>query len=456
MFHRRLYRVIFIILVLIQSSLFRLQAKSVNYYEFSSDSLANIEKDKLSYLLELFNKTSGKSDEKIIIELVDKFKLYGKTVHDVIDAISVKLMENDPIYYGRGPKEVERIRGYMLASLSEIGTNGKVKSIVETELAYGYHPYLVAAAARTAGTIKKGSEVIPLLTKYLVDGYKDDFIDLDHYGTNWPLKAPTSVRLEVIKSLGKIGSSNPKVALTGLREVTENNKKYFFSIDSSLYSEAKIAINLIDNTNQFDDFPQVSLTPSSISTHACCSTESGSTMTNAVWINSDKRTLQIKDIKAVDQNGNDFKFSTALGKPFALTFFYTRCDNPNKCSATIEHFARLQQSLRKGGFDNKVDLFGITLEPSYDAPIQLNAYGKDRGMDFDDNTKFLTMGNKGHEGLISDLGVLVSYGKGLVNNHGSQLYIFDKKGRVAKIYNNKVWEDQSVIKDFADLLKEND
>ncbi|MBC7912842.1 MAG: SCO family protein [Pyrinomonadaceae bacterium] len=456
MFNKRLIGVTFIILVSIQGGLFRLQAKPVGSYGYLSDSLANIERDKLSYSLELFKGTNSKSDQNTIVRLVDIFKLYGKSVHEVIDAISIKLIENDPIYYGRGPKEVERIRGYMLASLSEIGTNEKVKSIVGTELAYGYHPYLVAAAARTAGTIKNNSELIPLLTKYLDDGYKDDFVDLDHYGNNWPLKAPTSVRLEVIKSLGKIGASDTEVALKGLSEITENNQKYFFSLDSSLYKQAKIAINLIKNTNQIADFPQSSLPASSINSHACCSTESASSMTNTIWINSDKRSLQMKDIKAVDQNGNDFKFSNALGKPFALTFFYTRCDNPNKCSATIEHFARLQQSLRKEGLGNKVDLFGITLEPSYDIPIQLSAYGKDRGMDFDDNSKFLTIGNMEHEGLISDLGVLVSYGKGLVNNHGSQLYIFDKKGRVAKIYDNRVWEDQSVIEDFADLLKEND
>ena len=429
--------------------------------EIETDSLINSKLIKsidnkevrLGNALKMFKKVSSKSDGHIIAGLLDTFKLYGKSDSPLIDLISLRLMENDQIYKDRGPKEVERLRGYMLASLSEIGVNEKILSIVSAELSYGYHPYMASAAARTAGAIHN-SRLVPLLIKYLDKSYKDDFIDLDNYESTWPLKNPTSVRLEAIKSLGKIGASNSEMALKALNEITHAKKEYFFSLDSNLFKEAIKAANLIKSHQYIT--PSLPVISGMDSSHSCCSNTEEATKGNAIWINSDKRTLQVKNISAKDQEGNDFSFRETVGKPFAITFFYTRCDNPNKCSSTIEHFAELQRTLKAKGLADQTELYGITLEPSYDVPIQVKAYGKDRGMDFENNSKFLTMNTDVHDKLIHDLGVLVSYGKGLVNNHGSQLYIFDKKGRVAKIYDNVVWEDDSVIEDFNDLLKEKD
>ncbi|WP_026898457.1 SCO family protein [Daejeonella oryzae] len=403
---------------------------------------------KLNYALELFKNTDSQSDQNYIAGLLDVFKLYGKSSHPVIEQVSLKLMENDPIYNGRGPKEVERLRGYMLASISEIGINEKIESIVIAELSFGYHPYLAAAAARSAGLINN-VKLIPLLNKYLSQSYKDDYVDLDNYELNWPLKHPTSVRREVIKSLAKIGSVNSDLAIKGLNEITDINKKYFLSLDSNLNKEAVLAKNVILSKL---NYPKFSLPESSINPHTCCSAESKTA--SAYWISSDKRKLQINNIQAKDQNGNDFKFSNTIGKPFAMTFFYTRCDNPEKCSSTIENLAKLQKDIKSEGLENKIELYGVTLEPTYDVPVQISVYGKSRGIDFEGNSKFLTMDTKVHDELIHELGVLVNYGKGLVNNHGTQLYLFDKKGRVAKVYDNSVWEDNSIIEDFNVLLKE--
>ncbi len=52
-----------------------------------------------------------------------------------------------------------------------------------------------------------------------------------------------------------------------------------------------------------------------------------------------------------DQEGNALLFEDFFrGCPSIVAFFYTRCDNPQKCSLTVTKLARIQKSWRSGGW----------------------------------------------------------------------------------------------------------
>jgi protein SCO1/2 len=57
-------------------------------------------------------------------------------------------------------------------------------------------------------------------------------------------------------------------------------------------------------------------------------------------------------VELEDQDGARVKFGEFFtGKPSVVAFFYTRCDNPNKCSLTITKLGRLQRRLAELGLD---------------------------------------------------------------------------------------------------------
>ena len=65
-----------------------------------------------------------------------------------------------------------------------------------------------------------------------------------------------------------------------------------------------------------------------------------------------------------------------------VAFFYTRCDNPNKCSLTITKLGRLQRRLADLGLDGRIQTAAITYDPEFDLPARLRAYGENRGVVF--------------------------------------------------------------------------
>ncbi len=61
------------------------------------------------------------------------------------------------------------------------------------------------------------------------------------------------------------------------------------------------------------------------------------------------------------------------GQPSIVVFFYTRCDNPQKCSLTVSKLARVQQQLAERGLADQVRTAAITYDPGFDLPERLRA-----------------------------------------------------------------------------------
>src|SRR6185312_16727652 len=77
------------------------------------------------------------------------------------------------------------------------------------------------------------------------------------------------------------------------------------------------------------------------------------------------------------------------GQPSIVVFFYTRCDNPLKCSLTITKLARIQQLLDAEGVADQINTAGITYDPGFDLPERLLNYGTHRGVRFASHHRLL-------------------------------------------------------------------
>src|SRR3954468_2396591 len=74
---------------------------------------------------------------------------YSKSL-SISEALTKWLREDHRIYEGKSATEVDRFRGFLLASLSKLPPTEELYACVKAELTFGGHVYNIAAAAITA------------------------------------------------------------------------------------------------------------------------------------------------------------------------------------------------------------------------------------------------------------------------------------------------------------------
>lgn len=378
----------------------------------------------LPLLASLLLSFDGATDERIVARELDRLR--GRGVAAEAAALVALLPEQSPLYRGRGPAEAARLRGYVFAALADVGTPAEAIPFVVAELAHEHRVYLLAAAARAAGAAGPAArQAVPHLLRILSPSFHDDQISLSEYNAAPPLRDPTTARLEAVRALGRIGARD---ALPVLRELAASS--------SSLQQEAQRAVWMIERPDRraaglrAADFVTPWLDPAQ---------RSGAPLHGVTFVAHDGRTRGAAEL---------------AGKPLAVTFAYTRCDNPNKCPVTIAAMAGLQRALRRARLDDQVRLAVITLDPRHDDAVRLAAMARLQGLDLGDDVLMLRPGEEPLRRLEETLDVPVGHGAGQINNHGIALYLFDREGRFVRRHHSVVWDRDAVVADLGRLARE--
>jgi protein SCO1/2 len=122
------------------------------------------------------------------------------------------------------------------------------------------------------------------------------------------------------------------------------------------------------------------------------------------------------------------------GKIYVANFFFTRCGNPTLCPRMSEEFARVQEAFKE---ESNVLLVAHTVDPTYDTPEVLRAYGKKYGA-IEGKWHFLT-GNKKTIYDLAYYGYKINAGeeKNTVTPeflHATKFMLIDEQGRVRGYY----------------------
>jgi protein SCO1 len=362
----------------------------------------------------------GSTDERVVARELDLLRARGVEARAEAPALAALLREQSALYRGRGPNETARLRGYFFATLADIGPPPEALPFIMAELAHGHRAALLAAAARAAGAAGPSARpALPHLLRILSPSFHDDQVCLTRYNASPPFADSTTARLEAVRALGRIGARD---ALPALRELSAST-----TVAATLKHEAQRAVWIIERPDRAPSAAAASdfVTP---------------------WLAPSRRfTSPLAD----------FAFAAELsGKPLALTFAYTRCDNPNKCPVTIASMARLQRALRAAHLEPRVRLVVITLDPHHDDAVRLAAMGKLQGLLLGENALMLRPSADELERLEQTLDVPVGHGAGQINGHGIALYLFDRHGRYVRRYHSVVWKDANVLSDLRKLSTE--
>lgn len=345
------------------------------------------------------------------------------------DDLVALLDEASPIYAGRGTNEVERLRGYLLASFASTGLPDAAVPYVLEELESGLNPYTVAAAARAVRGAESGApNIVPLLLA-AIERVKsaDDIVSFHTFSPEPNASGSTTALAEIIRTLAWLGPL-ARSAGDDLRAMLQHPPGAF---SRAIRNEIGHAIEAITQ-------------PAPNETGTCCSSAPSGDETIA-HASSGSFEPSLRELELQDQDGRCLTLTEAfLGKPSAVAFFYTRCMNPQKCSLTITKLARLQRRLCDDALHGKVNVAGITYDPAFDLPARLRTYGADRGMVFDPCNRLLrTTGPFEPLRRWFDLGV--SYGPVTVNRHRLDFVVLDETGRTAVAFKRRLWQEDDVV-----------
>jgi cytochrome oxidase Cu insertion factor (SCO1/SenC/PrrC family) len=363
---------------------------------------------------------SGVAFADIIAE-VDRLR----AAPDQQDALAALLAEQSPVYAGRPTGEAERLRGYLLASFDQAGLPESVLPFVIEELEGGLNPYVVAAAAKALRGAGRLPDRIPALLLSAIDRIRssDDIVNFD-LPPGPATVPPVTALTEMFRTLAWLGL-RARESAPQLREWLDLRPSCF---SASVRAEVETALTAVsDGSGQ----PVA---------HCCDAQPAPISFAPKVQSGVDIGTTELQD-----QDGAVFSFADFfVGRPSVLTFFYSRCMNPNKCSLTVTKLARLQQRIHGDGLAGRFNIAAVSYDPAFDLPARLRLYGADRGMSFDDRSRLLrTTGPFEPFQRWLDLGV--GYGSTTVNQHRLDIVVLDNAGRPCAGAVRVQWDEAEVL-----------
>jgi protein SCO1/2 len=347
------------------------------------------------------------------------------------DRLADLLPERHPLYAGRSSNAVVRLCGYVLAAFEQVGLPERAVPFVLDELQNGRDAYLVAAAAMAIrGLEQPTDDVVPFLLSAIRNiKYCDDKVTFATFAPRWPAPAPTTAMTEIVKSIAWLGDWT-RSARAAMEELATDGYAVGADVRSMLQS---VLADLGGAHSCCHHAEQVIAPRTEPAVHnAGMSVPAG---------------IEMQDQDGQSVLSQDFFYPV----PSVVAFFYTRCDNPNKCSLTVTKLAQLQRLLRQDGLSGQVRTAGISYDPGYDLPSRLRAYGRNRGVEFSDDDRFLRI-RVGFDALREFFELGVNYGPTLVNRHRIELFVLDRRGRIRASFTRLQWDTCDVLGSVQQLV----
>jgi cytochrome oxidase Cu insertion factor (SCO1/SenC/PrrC family) len=351
------------------------------------------------------------------------------------------LHEDHVLYRQRGAATVVRMRGWVLLAMGRTGLSDAELVFVLEELDTGVDPYLMAAAARALRSYATPTAALaPFVMRALTNiRYRDEPVSFEAYGEYAAAATATSAVRELLASLAWLGPRAQAIRpeLEALRrQVGVRSTKLRVDIDRTLQA-----------------IPDAVPADEPVMAECCCPPPAS----GATWVTGSRRDNRpIETLLLEDHCGERIAFKAFFhGQPSIVVFFYTRCDNPLKCSLTISKLGRVQQMLAAQGLAARIRTAAITYDPAFDVPERLRVYGQDRGVRLDAGHRMLrTVGDNGNETLRRYFELGVNFVESLVNRHRIEVYVLDTEGRIAALFERLHWDEAEVVARAIEVLQE--
>lgn len=172
-------------------------------------------------------------------------------------------------------------------------------------------------------------------------------------------------------------------------------------------------------------------------------------------VNLPHRGDAIPDFHFVDQNGRPVHIAQFKGAPLLLTFIYTRCPLPDYCIRMSGNFAEVAKRLKQNDPAEwkKVHLLSISIDPDYDKPPILRAYGKSYAGEVDpkfEHWKFASGTPAETKKAAEFFGLSYEKQSGQII-HSLRTALIGADGKLVDLYSGNTWKPEEVADQIAGL-----
>lgn len=127
-----------------------------------------------------------------------------------------------------------------------------------------------------------------------------------------------------------------------------------------------------------------------------------------------------------------------------VTFFYTRCNNPLKCSANISRWGEVVHALRTQPGSEAVKTAAITYDADFDTPTRLKAYAQLRGVELGAQDRVFRC-SAGLAPLQRALNLSVAQGQATITAHAAEAFILSPTLQVVHHFSREPWTVDEVL-----------
>ncbi len=166
---------------------------------------------------------------------------------------------------------------------------------------------------------------------------------------------------------------------------------------------------------------------------------------------------QVPDFQFINQEGKKIHLAQFRGEPLLITFIYSRCPLPDYCIRMSNNFAEVAETLQKSnpGAFGKLQMLSISIDPEFDDPKVLRAYGKNYAASVDPELKHWSFATGKREDIrkaAEFFGLSYEKQNGQII-HDLRTALVDKDGKIAEFYSGNQWKPASVASELAQLQK---
>ena len=160
---------------------------------------------------------------------------------------------------------------------------------------------------------------------------------------------------------------------------------------------------------------------------------------------------EVPDVRLVNQDGRAVRTNQYRGRALLVTFIYTRCPFADQCPLLSANFAQLNGQLASDpALRDGTRLLSVTLDPEYDKPDVLRAYGSTYAAGRFDNWDFATGDPEEIRRLAQFFGLAYKAENGQIA-HSLRTALVSPEGRLVKIYRGNEWKPSAVLEDLRGL-----
>jgi protein SCO1/2 len=152
----------------------------------------------------------------------------------------------------------------------------------------------------------------------------------------------------------------------------------------------------------------------------------------------------LPEYRFTNQLGRVISTSQFRGRALAITFIFTRCPFPTFCPRTMEHFAATQRELLAlANGPANWHLLALSIDPGFDTPAVLKAYGASYGQN-PERWTLATGALMDITAIAEQLGLEFWREEGGGISHNLRTAVIDPTGRVRKILIGNKWTSEEL------------